>query len=160
MHRDPGLGDGWYTPLPNGYELNMIDTTDQGTVSTQGGMNDLSAERGVRQLQVHGNYILGAQDSGYIQRLGQESTVVDAWFALDTQTGKTQHFKSQTELQSCTSRQGFRLALRPFDSVFRDYRNTWFDYCAGTILILMPLVAFGVLVRWIWTLRTTGRVET
>jgi hypothetical protein len=30
--RDPGLGDSWETPLPNGYALMMIDTTDQGTV--------------------------------------------------------------------------------------------------------------------------------
>ena len=32
FHRDPGLGDSWETPLPNGYALMMIDTTDQGTV--------------------------------------------------------------------------------------------------------------------------------
>ena len=32
FHRDPGVGDGWDTPLPNGYALMMIDTTDQGAV--------------------------------------------------------------------------------------------------------------------------------
>src|SRR5579862_6564401 len=25
FHRDPGLGDGWVCPLPNGYVLEMID---------------------------------------------------------------------------------------------------------------------------------------
>ena len=38
FHRDPGLGDGWETPMPNGYALRMIDTTDQGTVYDQGPM--------------------------------------------------------------------------------------------------------------------------
>ncbi len=32
FQRDPMLGDTWQTPLPNGYALMMIDTTDQGTV--------------------------------------------------------------------------------------------------------------------------------
>ena len=32
FHWDPGLGDSWEAPLPNGYALMMIDTTDQGTV--------------------------------------------------------------------------------------------------------------------------------
>lgn len=32
MHRDPGLGDTWNCPLPNGYAITMIDTTDHGWV--------------------------------------------------------------------------------------------------------------------------------
>src|SRR5438045_2928667 len=33
FHRDPGVGDGWQTPLPNGYFLIMIDITERGWVS-------------------------------------------------------------------------------------------------------------------------------
>jgi hypothetical protein len=32
LHRDIGLGDGFECPLPNGYALSFIDTTDIGTV--------------------------------------------------------------------------------------------------------------------------------
>src|SRR5213593_5214785 len=32
LQRDPGLGDTWYCPLPNGYAITMIDVTDQGWV--------------------------------------------------------------------------------------------------------------------------------
>jgi hypothetical protein len=32
FHRDPGLGDAWETPLPNGYALLMIDESDHGSV--------------------------------------------------------------------------------------------------------------------------------
>jgi hypothetical protein len=71
FHRDPMLGDTWETPLPNGYSLMMIDTTDQGTVynpKTQGGYGVVTGGNdsafGVRQLQVSGKLILGARDSG------------------------------------------------------------------------------------------------
>lgn len=32
LHRDPGLGDTWHCPLPNGYALLMIDVMDHGWV--------------------------------------------------------------------------------------------------------------------------------
>jgi hypothetical protein len=32
LHRDPGLGDAWRCPLPNGYSILMIDETDNGWV--------------------------------------------------------------------------------------------------------------------------------
>ncbi len=80
FHRDPGLGDSWYTPLPNGYGLMMIDTTDEGTVfnpETQGGWGSMGSRYdtafGVRQLQIAGKRMFGARDSGYFGRIGQDS---------------------------------------------------------------------------------------
>jgi hypothetical protein len=32
LHRDPGAGDAWQCPLPNGYGILMIDVTDHGWV--------------------------------------------------------------------------------------------------------------------------------
>jgi len=86
FHRDPGLGDTWETPLPNGYALMMIDTTDQGTVydpKTQTGVDSVvgrDAVFGVRQLQISNELIFGARDDGYFGRIGQESNVVNAYF--------------------------------------------------------------------------------
>jgi hypothetical protein len=160
FHRDPGLGDTWQTPLPNGYALMMIDTTDQGTVynpKTQSSDGLISgrddAVFGVRQLQISNGLIFGARDSGYFGRLGQESKAVDAYFELDTMKRTHTEFKSLDELQKRAASEGISLKLREFQSVFGDYRTTWFDYLAGSILLLVPTLGFFVLARWIWKLR-------
>jgi hypothetical protein len=56
FHKDPGLGDGWETPLPNGYILTMIDVTERGWVTKTG-----AGEMGpaVSDLQIAGRYVLG-----------------------------------------------------------------------------------------------------
>lgn len=132
FHRDPGLGDTWETPLPNGYALMMIDTTDQGTVYNpktqplQGGvMGQDDAVFGVRQLQVSGEHIFGAMDEGYFGRIGQESKVVNAYFELNTVTHSYVEFKSLAELRDRAASEGVSLNLREFQSVFGDYRTTW-----------------------------------
>ena len=160
FHRDPGLGDSWYTPLPNGYALLMIDTTDQGTVynpKTQpvsgGVMGRDDAVFGVRQLQVAGNRIFGARDSGYFGRIGQDSTSVDAWFELDTKGNRHMEYSSLSQLREQAAAQGVQLNLRSFYDVFSQYRTTWFDFLAGALLLLGPLCAFSLLARWIWRIR-------
>jgi len=163
FHRDPGLGDSWETPLPNGYALMMIDTTDQGTVynpKTQPGMDTVvgrdDAVFGVRQLQVSNGLIFGARDSGYFSRIGQDSTAVDAYFELNTTKKTHTEFKTLDELRQQASHEGVALQLREFDSVFRDYRATSFDYLAGGMLVLLPMVAFIFLARWVWSVRRLG----
>ncbi len=160
FHRDPGLGDSWETPLPNGYALLMIDTTDQGTVynpKTQSGDGVVvgrdDAVFGVRQLQVSNHLIFGARDEGYFSRIGQDSNFVNAYFELDTVKHTHTEFKSLDELQQRVAGEGVSLKLRTFSSVFNDYRNTWFDYLAGLILLLVPTVGLLALVRRIWRLR-------
>jgi len=164
FHRDPGLGDTWETPMPNGYALMMIDVTDEGTVynpKTQGGYDSVvsgqDTEFGVRQLQVSGTRIFGARDSGYFGRIGQNSSAVDTYFELNTDQGMPIEFKTIDELSRHAAAEGVTLKLRDFASVFRDYRTTWFDYFAGLVLLFSPIVAFLFLVRWVWHIRGTGR---
>jgi hypothetical protein len=159
FHRDPGLGDTWETPLPNGYALMMIDTTDQGTVynpKTQSGDGSIGSRSdaafGVRQLQVSNGLIFGARDSGYFGRIGQDSKIVDTYFELDTTKNIQTEFKSMEDLQRRAASEGIQLHLREFQLVFRDYRTTWFDYLAGAILLLIPMGGFLMLSRWIWKL--------
>jgi hypothetical protein len=149
FHRDPGLGDGWETPLPNGYALMMIDTTDQGTVV----VNGENVVDGARQLQVSKSLIFGARDTGYLGRLGQESKFVDSYFELNATNGAYKEFKTIDELRKQAASEGVLLQLRPFESVFGDYRTTWFDYVAGVILLLVPSAGFIALVRWVWRTR-------
>ncbi|HTH52493.1 MAG TPA: hypothetical protein VL495_01000 [Edaphobacter sp.] len=160
FHRDPMLGDTWETPLPNGYALMMIDTTDQGTVynpKTQSGDGSVvgreDAVFGVRLLQVSDGLVFGARDSGYFGRIGQESKFIDSYFELDTLKNKQVEFNSLEELQRRAAGEGVTLKLREFQSVFADYRTTWFDYSAGAILLLVPMIGFIGLARWIWKQR-------
>jgi hypothetical protein len=162
FHRDPGLGDSWETPLPNGYALMMIDVTDEGTVynpKTQGGygsvMSNDDSEFGVRQLQVSNNLILGARDSDYFKRIGETNypNQVDTFFELDTKKNSKVEFKSLEELQRKAASDGIHLNLKEFASVFGDYRTTWFDYAAFAILLLVPGSAFLLLAWWVWRLR-------
>src|ERR1700749_555922 len=106
FHRDPGIGDSWETPLPNGYALMMIDTTDQGTVynsKTQFGDGSVvgreDAVFGVRQLQEARTLIFGARDTGYFDRIGQESNFVDSYFELDTSRNAQTEFKTLDDLR-------------------------------------------------------------
>lgn len=161
FHRDPGVGDSWYTPLPNGYALMMIDTTDEGTVynpKTQPGSGLLvsrdDAVFGVRELQVSGDLIFGARDSGYFGRIGENSTAVDSYFGLNTRTGRHIEYSSFAELRHGAAAQGVHLNLRRFIEVFSQYRTTWFDYVSGCLLVLLPLIAFCLLVRWVWRIRS------
>lgn len=165
FHHDPGLGDTWETPLPNGYALMMIDTTDQGTVynpKTQAGDGSVTgrddAVFGVRQLQISNELIFGARDSGYFGRIGQESKIVDAYFELNTSKKTHVEFKSLEELRQRAIGQGVTLNLREFYSVFHDYRTTWFDYLALAILVFIPFAGFLLLVHWIWRLRRSDAV--
>jgi len=164
LHRDPGLGDGWDTPLPNGYAIMMIDTTDQGTVynpKTQpisgGVVGRDDAVFGVRQMQVSRGLIFGARDSGYFGHIGQDSQVVDSWFELDTAKGTHTEFNSLAELQQRASNEGMALHLRNIQSVYSDYRFTAFDYLAGAVLLLVPAIGFVALARWIWKIRHAAR---
>jgi hypothetical protein len=160
FHHDPGLGDSWYTPLPNGYRLLMIDVTGQGIVynpKTQPPGASVGStpddEFGVRKLQVAGNLIFGARDSNYFQQLGEGSTAVDRWFELNTKTGSRVEYPSLDALRASAAAQGVRLHLRDFYSVYSQYRFTWFDDLAAAVLVVVPLVGFGLLVWWIWWIR-------
>ncbi|MGC2638447.1 MAG: hypothetical protein WA294_14780 [Acidobacteriaceae bacterium] len=167
FHRDPGLGDSWESPLPNGYALLMIDVTDEGTVynpNTQplrsGAVGTADSEFGVRQLQIAGDLIFGARDSGYFGRIDSDSNVVDRYFELDTRNGTCTEYQSLADLRTRAAREGVRLQLRPFDTVFDQYRWTWFDFAAAAALVIVPIVCFLLLVRWVWRIRRESVAAT
>jgi len=164
FHRDPGIGDDWETPLPNGYAIRMIDVTDQGeiynprTQPIESGPRDKQDEAfGVREVQVASSLIFGASDSGWFGRRGQNSSFVDTYFELNTVTGTRTEFKSLDELRQRAASEGVRLSLRQIASVYSDYRFTWFDYTVGAILLLIPLAGLLALARWIWKMRSAVR---
>ena len=167
LHRDLGLGDGWHAPLPNGYQVSFIDVTDEGTVynpKTQPGQDTVTdrpdAVFGVRLLQVEGPYLLGARDTHYLERIGQESDAIDSYFLLDTRAGKTISKSSYDELTADASRLGITLHLEPIYSVYSHFRFTWFDVFASCLLILPPLIAITILVIFVLRLRRTRKTAS
>jgi hypothetical protein len=165
LHRDLGLGDSSYCPLPNGYALLMIDVNDQGTVynpKTQPGVavgDQEDAISGVRELQIAGPYIFGGFDSDYSKHFGQDSPSVNRYFVLDTQRGKQVDFDTEGKLRDAASRSGAQLRLEPVFDVYRRYRFTWFDYMTGVILIAFPIFGVAVLLRRIARIRSSGALE-
>ena len=154
-HRDPGLGDMWTCPLPNGDALMMIDTTDQGWVynpkTQSGGVSEQDdAISGVVALQVAGRYIFGGSDSAWA---GDADPRIDSYFLLDTQTGKHVSFSSYEALRSKAQEMGVRLNLESIGAVYSRYRFTWFDALVALLALAPPLLAGLLLVRWTARLR-------
>jgi hypothetical protein len=150
FHRDPMLGDSWYTPLPNGYSIEMIDGTDSGAVynpKTQPGTP------GIIRLQLDGPFIYGSFDHNWFDDSGKDKLPENGYFLMDTATNKRKDFTSYADLSSEAIKHNTSLNLRPINEVYQQYRMTWFDYTAGILLILIPLAAFLRLLQQIWRLR-------
>jgi len=161
FHRDPGLGDLWRCPLPNGYALMMIDVPDHGRVynpatQTFPGVVDeqKDAVRNVRILQVSGRYVVGGTDSRGFRNQGADDQV-DSYFVLDTRTGIQRRFSNLGELAAAVHPLGFRLQLEPIRRVYFRYRYTWFDALAGILFCGPPLLGLVLVGRSILKLRAS-----
>jgi hypothetical protein len=165
LHRDLGMGDTWHAPLPNGYQILMIDVTDQGWVynpKTQPGSGigeQEDAVAGVRDIQIAGRYILGATDSKAFENLGKDTNQVDAYFLLDTQTGKRIQFQNFEALRRKALEHGIEPDLQPINAIYSKFRFSWFDVLAGLLLCLPPVIGAALLIRWIVLLRQTRRLS-
>jgi hypothetical protein len=152
LHRDPGAGDYWTCPLPNGYKLSFIDTMDQGWLydSKDGiaGQEALVSE--VRSLQVSGQYILGGATS---EEIPSEHAAIDHYFLVDGKTRSRQDFRTLDALKIDAAQRGVHVNLEPVDQVYSRYRFTWFDVLT-VYLFCVPLVVYsGVLLWWLLRLR-------
>jgi hypothetical protein len=160
LYRDLGIGDTWHAPLPNGYQIMMIDVTDQGWVYNPKTQPDGVGERedavgGVRSVQVAGRYILGATDSKGFEHLGKDTNQVDAYFLLDSQLGKQTQFQNYDALRHRALELGIEPNLQPIDAVYSKFRFSWFDVLAGLLFCLPPVIGALLLFRWIVRLRRT-----
>lgn len=162
LHRDLGMGDTWHAPLPNGYQIMMIDVTDQGWVynpKTQGSDSGVGEQEdavaGVRKVQVAGSYIFGSTDSKSFEHLGQESDQVDSYFLLNTETGKRMQFQNYDALHSRAEQLNINLNLEPIYTVYGRFRFSWFDVFTGLLFCIPPLLGFALLITRIVRLRRT-----
>lgn len=160
LHRDPGLGDGWDCPLPDGYAISFVDVMNQATLyklrdypsfmDTPSGDGVLS---GVRFLQLAGDDLLGASDSQSVADYSENSSSVDRYFALNTRTNALSVWSTRDGLNKWSADHHVRLQLEPIEAVYFRYRRTWFDWFAFLLLVLPPIAAAILLFRWGWNIR-------
>jgi hypothetical protein len=156
-NRDPGYGDMWACPLPNGYALMMIDDPDEGVlyntktqtlksgVAWGTGFDDALGD--VRTLQVEGPYIFVGVDSR------ESHDQVDSYFLLDARSSKYQTLASYDALRDAAQQLGFRLNMQGIGTVYSKYYFTWSERFMEFMLWVPPLLAFCLLVRSVIRLR-------
>jgi hypothetical protein len=163
FHRDPGLGDTWQCPLPDGYALLMIDETEQGWVfnpKTQGWDGVAEGEdsiSGVRVLQLSGPYILGGRDS-HAYQFASKDDYIESYFVLDTKAGRHESIPTYEALRCKAQQLGINLNLERINVVYSRYRYTWFEAFVGLLVCGPPLLAAWLLMRWIARLRKAGKL--
>jgi hypothetical protein len=160
LNRDPGMGDTWHAPLPNGDQIMMIDVTNEGWVynpKTQGAGGGVGEKEdavpGVKLLQVAGPYVLGGKQDGAIPDFSGDTSHVDSYFLLDTGTGKRTRFATYGELRTAAQKLQIEPKLEPIYAVYSRYRFTWFDVLAGLLFVVPVLVGFARLVLRVKRLR-------
>jgi len=164
LHRDAGMGDTWHCPLPNGYQILMIDETDHGWVynpkTQEGGSvtEQDDAVGGVRTLQVAGRYILGGSDSKWFGKLNPSTDEVDSYFLMDAAAGKHNTFSSYDELATAARSVEIEPRLEPILDVYSKYRFSWFEVFAGLLFVLPMLTAATFLARRIFILRRNRKL--
>ena len=166
LHRDPGLGDDWHCPLPNGYELLMIDVTDHGYLfnpKTKGShysvVEQEDAASNIRLLQVSGPFFMGGTDSKALENEINDKQGVDGYFLLDTRTGKRTDFADYDSLKNAATQAGIRLSLQPIDEVYSKYRFTWFDVFAGLLFVIPPLGGGIAIILWVLRVRHSRKAN-
>lgn len=160
LNRDLGIGDTWHAPVPNGYQIMMIDVTDHGWVYNPKTQPDAVGEQedavaGVRKVQVAGQYILGGVDSKAFTSLGEDNAKMDSFFILDTSTGRQTKFKTYDELWGRAQELQINVNLEPISTVYGRFRSTWFDMFSAVLFFMPPIVGFILLAWWVWYLRRT-----
>jgi hypothetical protein len=160
LHRDIGLGDTWHCPIPNGYQIMMIDVTDQGWVynpKTQGTFDVVTEQEdavaGVRTLQVAGPYILGGVDLHAFEQMESGTKQVNSYFILDTRIGKKTMLPNYDLFRSAARQFGIQPKLESINEIYSRYRFSWFEVFVGIVFCIPLLVGFLLLIWWIIRLR-------
>ena len=78
---DPGIGDLWLVPLPNGWRFAMIDTPEEGYLTSRSGEQ---IHPGITRIGVRGDYVFG-QDG-------------DTYFFIDTKSERDETLTAESDL--------------------------------------------------------------
>jgi len=153
LGRDPGLGDGFQTPIPHGYSILMIDVPTSGEiVMGRFGLFHSRPRRvthGVRQLQVADGFLLAAADHQTF--LDYDSDFVDTFLLIEG--GESELFDTVEQLREAAAARGVELALEPMVEVYAEYRITWFDFLTLFAYMAGPIGGLAILATGVAALR-------
>jgi len=128
-------------------EKNGLLPTDKGYIDNTRSRQEEAVVADVILLQVINPYIIGGINHQ------SEGKSIDQYFLLNTQTGKKELFSTNEAWTTALKTFVIQPKLQPFETVFRKFRITWFDWMIRLLLVIPPFVGFLYIVRWIVRLR-------
>src|SRR5262249_48828212 len=89
------------------------------------------------------------------EHLGKDINQADAYFLLDTQLDKQTQFPNYDALRDRVLELGIEPNLQPINTVYSNFRFSWFDVLAGLLFCIPPFIGVLALIGWIVRLRRT-----
>ncbi|WP_123947410.1 hypothetical protein [Chryseobacterium pennae] len=127
---DIGIGDAWYIPLKNNYELLFIDIPEQANINKATGENLISR---VIKIEESGNQIFG-------------KTFDNEYFLVDTKTDDVKTFDAEKDLIALHSDK--KLNLVDATEFYSERKNDIMGHWPLLIGILSFIISIGAVYIW------------
>lgn len=127
---DIGIGDAWYIPLKNNYEMLFIDILEQAGINNSNGRTLVS---GVTKIEEYGNQIFG-------------KTFDDRYFLVDTKKDEVKTFDTEKQLAGLHS--AMKLNLIDATEFYSARKDDIMGYWPLLIGVLSLIISIGAVYIW------------
>ena len=127
---DIGIGDAWYVPLENNYQLLFIDLPEQANISKESGLILVSE---VSKIEEYRNQIFG-------------ETFDDKYFLVNTKTDEVKTFDTEKELSALHINK--KLHLIDAAKFYSERKDLLMGYWLWLVGLLSFIISIGAI--WIW----------
>lgn len=127
---DIGIGDAWYVPLKNDYQLLFIDLPEQASINTGKGLTLVSQ---VAKMEELGNQVFG-------------KTFDNEFFFVDLKTNEVKTFQTEKELSALHVNK--KLNLVDTTEFYSERKNDIMGYWPLLILFLSLIISIGAVYIW------------
>lgn len=127
---DIGIGDAWYVPLKNNYQLLFIDLPEQASINTGNGLTLVSQVAKIEEL---GNQVFG-------------KTFDNQYFFIDLKTNDVKTFQTEKELSALHVNK--KLNLVDTTEFYSERKSDIMGYWPSLILFLSLIVSVGAVYIW------------
>ncbi|MBB6333402.1 hypothetical protein HNP24_004428 [Chryseobacterium sediminis] len=127
---DIGIGDAWYVPLKNDYQLLFIDLPEQAGINKENGQTLVSE---VAKMEEYGNYIFG-------------KTFDSSYFLVDTKTDEVKIF--DTEKQLIALHKNKKLNLVDTTEFYSERKDNIMGYWPLLVGFISLVISIGAVYIW------------
>ncbi|MFS4474240.1 hypothetical protein [Chryseobacterium sp. T20] len=127
---DIGIGDAWYVPLKNDYQLLFIDLPEQASINTGNGLTLVSQVAKIEEL---GSQVFG-------------KTFDNEYFFVDLKTNEVKTFQTEKELSALHVNK--KLNLVDTTEFYSERKNDIMGYWPLLIMFLSLIVSMGAVYIW------------